>query len=162
MLTCALEKAIFGEYGKSSTIGKNTIRLYEGKIRESVKAEVRPSGSAGTAPRRRAFGLVFRFIFVVFFVACAWLRRPSAKREGLWCSNAAPQCLKAALVYSNTRHSAIRFFTHDLYSLFASKSAVIILYTDAHTTILAGNSSTATTPYPSNIMTFALRQSFCF
>ena len=47
MLTCALEKAIFGEYGKSSTIGKNTIRLYEGKIRESVKAEVRPSGSAG-------------------------------------------------------------------------------------------------------------------
>ncbi|HIU99202.1 MAG TPA: DUF4314 domain-containing protein [Candidatus Limadaptatus stercoripullorum] len=33
---------------------------------------------------------------------------------------------------------------------------------EAHTTILAGNSSTATTPYPSNIMTFALRQSFCF
>ena len=46
-----------------------------------------PSGLAGTAPRRRAFGLVFRFVLVVFFVACAWLRRPSAKREGLWCGN---------------------------------------------------------------------------
>ena len=46
-----------------------------------------PSGLAGTAPRRRAFGLVFRFILVVFFVACAWLRRPSAKREGLWCGD---------------------------------------------------------------------------
>ena len=45
------------------------------------------SGSAGTAPCRRAFGLVFRFILVVFFVACAWLRRPSAKREGLWCGD---------------------------------------------------------------------------
>ena len=31
-----------------------------------------PSGLAGTAPRRRAFGLVFR---VAHFVACAWLRR---------------------------------------------------------------------------------------
>lgn len=31
--------------------------------------------------------LVFRFVLVVFFVACAWLRRPSAKREGLWCGN---------------------------------------------------------------------------
>ena len=31
-----------------------------------------PSGLAGTAPRRRAFGLVFR---VALFVACAWLRR---------------------------------------------------------------------------------------
>ena len=46
-----------------------------------------PSGLAGTAPRRRAFGLVFRFVLVVFSVACAWLRRPSAKREGLWCGN---------------------------------------------------------------------------
>ena len=32
---------------KSTKTGKNTIRLYEGKTRESVKAEVRPSGSAG-------------------------------------------------------------------------------------------------------------------
>ena len=46
-----------------------------------------PSGLAGTAPRRRAFGLVFRVVLVVFFVACAWLRRPSAKREGLWCGD---------------------------------------------------------------------------
>ena len=46
-----------------------------------------PSGSAGTAPRRRAFGLVFRVVLVVFFVACAWLRRLSAKREGLWCGD---------------------------------------------------------------------------
>ena len=46
-----------------------------------------PSGLAGTAPRRRAFGLVFRFVLVVFFVACAWLRRPSAKREVLWCGD---------------------------------------------------------------------------
>ena len=31
--------------------------------------------------------LVFRFILVVFFVTCARLRRPSAKREGLWCGD---------------------------------------------------------------------------
>lgn len=47
MLTYALEKAIFGEYGNAQRQEKNTIRLYEGKTRESVKAEVRPSGSAG-------------------------------------------------------------------------------------------------------------------
>ena len=47
----------------------------------------RLSGSAGTAPCRRAFGLVFRVVLVAFFVACAWLRRPSAKREGLWCGD---------------------------------------------------------------------------
>ena len=41
----------------------------------------RLSGSAGTAPRRRAFGLVFRVVLVVFFVACAWLRR--AQRAAL-------------------------------------------------------------------------------
>ena len=35
----------------------------------------RLSGSAGTAPRRRAFSLVFLF---VLFVACAWLRRRGA------------------------------------------------------------------------------------
>ena len=40
-----------------------------------------PSGSAGTAPRRRAFGLVFRAVLVVFSVACAWLRR--AQRAAL-------------------------------------------------------------------------------
>ena len=39
-----------------------------------------PSGLAGTAPRRRAFGLVFRVVLVVFFVACAWLRRALASR----------------------------------------------------------------------------------
>lgn len=33
------------------------------------------------------FGLVFRFVLVVFSMACAWLRRPSAKREGLWCGD---------------------------------------------------------------------------
>ena len=31
--------------------------------------------------------LVFRVVLVVFSVACAWLRRPSAKREGLWCGD---------------------------------------------------------------------------
>ena len=31
--------------------------------------------------------LVFRFVLVAFFVACAWLRRPSAKRKGLWCGD---------------------------------------------------------------------------
>ena len=31
------------------------------------------SGLAGTAPRRRAFGLVFRAVLVVFSVACACL-----------------------------------------------------------------------------------------
>ena len=34
-----------------------------------------PSGLAGTAPRRRAFALVFRVVLVILFVACAWLRR---------------------------------------------------------------------------------------
>ena len=115
--------------------------------------------------RLRAAALSVWF-FVLFLLSFSWrvlgcgARARSAKVCGA--AIAAPQCLKAALVYSNTRHSAIRFFTYDLYLLFASKSAIIILYTDAHTTILAGNSSTATTPYPSNIMTFALRQSFCF
>ena len=42
-----------------------------------------PSGSAGTAPRRRAFGLVFRVVLVVFSMACAWLRRALARRTCL-------------------------------------------------------------------------------
>lgn len=36
-----------------------------------------PCGLAGTAPRR-AFGLVFRAVFVVFSVACAWYRQAHA------------------------------------------------------------------------------------
>ena len=51
------------------------------KLCAAEKAAADPqSGSAGTAPRRRAFGLVFRVVLVVFFVACAWLRRASARR----------------------------------------------------------------------------------
>ena len=43
------------------------------KLCAAEKAAADPqSGSAGTAPRRRAFGLVFRVVLVVFFVACAW------------------------------------------------------------------------------------------
>ena len=34
-----------------------------------------PSGSAGAAPHRRAFRFGFPCCLVVFFVACAWLRR---------------------------------------------------------------------------------------
>ena len=49
-----------------------------------------PSGSAGTAPRRRAFGLVFRFVLVVFSVARAWLRR--AQRAALVYAKHTPWC----------------------------------------------------------------------
>ena len=49
-----------------------------------------PSGSAGTAPRRRAFGLVFRAVLVVFSVACAWLRR--AQRAALVIDKHTPWC----------------------------------------------------------------------
>lgn len=74
MLTCALEKAIFGEYGKSSTIGKNTIRLYEGKMRESVKAEVRPSGSAGDSA---SLSLSVQLYYFVAACACLGEAQPS-------------------------------------------------------------------------------------
>ena len=63
-------------------------------IKESIarrkKRQPIPSGSAGTAPRRRAFGLVFRVVLVVFFVACAWLRR--AQRAALVYAKHTPWC----------------------------------------------------------------------
>ena len=72
MLTYALEKAIFGEYGNAQRQEKNTIRLYEGKTRESVKAEVRPSGSAGDSASLSLS--VYPYYFVA---ACACLAERS-------------------------------------------------------------------------------------
>ena len=70
--------------------------------------------------RLRAAALSVWF-FVLFLLSFSWrvlgcgARVRSAKVCGA--AIAAPQCLKAALVYSNTRHSAIRFFTYDFYFL---------------------------------------------
>ena len=49
------------------------------KDRTAEKRQPIPSGLAGTAPLRRAFGLGFRVVLVCFFVACAC--RGGAKRR---------------------------------------------------------------------------------
>lgn len=47
MLTCAPEKAMFGGGGQSTKKDKIQLSNIHGKLRKSVKAEVRPSCSAG-------------------------------------------------------------------------------------------------------------------
>ena len=88
----------FGAFPRPKLTGKILPPAFRHTLWEHAKRAWRqkrqpiPSGLEGTAPLRRAFGLVFRFILVVFFVACAWLRR--AQRAALvyathtpWCQN---------------------------------------------------------------------------
>lgn len=90
-----------------------------------------PSGLAGTAPRRRAFGLGFRVVLVVFFVACAWLRR--AQRAALVYNKHTPRCHSYVfLIFKNlcyvncfnmkdlTLLSPVIFITNLLYNLLIS------------------------------------------
>ena len=80
------------------------------KDRTAEKRQPIPSGLAGTAPRRRAFGLVFRVVLVVFVAACAWLRRASARRTCLCQAHATvPILLLYCTRFSSlpsTRHGA--------------------------------------------------------
>ena len=62
----------------SKALYHKKIRLYRGKIRESEKAEVRPSGSAGDSA-----SLSLSVQPDDFVTACAWLRRASARRTCL-------------------------------------------------------------------------------
>ena len=69
---------------KANSRGKRNGKTnYEKAVRGGKSGSRSPSGSAGTAPHRRAFGLVFRVVLVVFSMACAWLRRASARRTCL-------------------------------------------------------------------------------
>ena len=55
------------------------------KDRTAEKAAADPQAvQRGRLRAAAPFGLVFRFILVVFFVRGAGRRRPSAKRDGLW------------------------------------------------------------------------------
>ena len=61
------------------------------KDRTAEKAAADPqSGSAGTAPLRRAFRFGFPRCSCYIFAACAWLRR--AKRAALVIDKHTPQC----------------------------------------------------------------------
>ena len=65
-----------------------TAKPMKRKDRTAEKATADPQAvQRGRLRTAAPFGLVFRVVLVAFFAACAWLRRPSAKREGLWCGD---------------------------------------------------------------------------
>lgn len=82
-------------------------KAIEGRTRESVKAEVRPSGSAGDSA-----SLSLSVQPYCFVAACAWLRR--AQRAALVIDKHTPQCQLNKFCGLNQNDNYLKNFNYSL------------------------------------------------